>query len=168
MGRRMTLRGIIPVGSLAWTNPIRLQLANGTFTKNFKVVEFDIFPNMNRKGGTNRQGSYSNATSNTDLMNVCLALEKSAFTSGEFRFNDSRQIGWFQGYGHTTPDQYRSFLDPNHIIVQDLWLGAYGIDMQDGSSELTKVPLNYHIIVEEVSSSMNEAVLQLIKEQSQD
>jgi len=28
--------------------------------------------------------------------------------------------------------------------------------------------LNYHIVIEEVTSSMNQAVLQLIKERSQD
>jgi len=162
----MTLRGIIPQGSLAWVNPIRLQLANGTFTKNFKVVEFDIFPNMSRKSGN--IGAYTTTITNNDIVNVCLALEESGLTAGEFRFNDSRQIGWMQGYSVATMTNYRVHLDPNHIIVQDLWLGVYGVDTSDGSTEPTKVDLNYHIVVEEVTSSMNQAVLQLIKERSQD
>jgi len=163
----MTLRGIIPEGSLAWTNPIRLQLANGTFTKNYKVVEFDIFPNMSRKSGN--IGAYTQIlASNTDLVTVCLALEESGLTAGEFRFNDSRQIGWMQGYSVASIDNYRVHLDPNHIIVQDLWLGAYAVDTSDGSTEPTSVDLNYHIVIEEVTSSMNQAVLQLIKERSQD
>ena len=166
MGRRMTLRGIIPQGSLAWTNPIRLQLNNGDFTRNYKVVEWAIFPNMSRKSGN--IGAYTDATSNNDLVNVSLALEKSGLTAGEFRFNDSRQIAWFIGHSVATVDNQMSHLDPNHIIVQDLWLGAYGVDKQDGSTETTKVDLNYHIVIEEVTSSMNQAVLQLIKEQSQD
>ena len=166
MGRRMTLRGIIPQGSLAWTNPIRLQLDDGTFTKNFKVVAFDIFPCMSRKSGN--IGSYSEIiTSNTEIVNVCLALEESGLTLGEFGFNDARQIGWFQGYGAAAPPNYRVHLDPNHIIIQDLWLGAYNVDTSDGSTEWTKVDLNYHIVLEEVTNSMNEAVLQLIKERSQ-
>lgn len=167
MGKRMTLRGIIPQGSLAWTNPIRLQLSNGDFKKNFKVVEFDIFPNMSRMSGN--IGAYSEIiTSNVDLVNVCLALEESGLAAGKFKFNDSRQIGWFMGYSTASIDNYRVHLDPNHIIVQDLWLGAYNVDTADGSTETTKVDLNYHIVVEEVNSSMNEAVIQLIKERSQD
>jgi len=167
MGKRMTLRGIIPRGSLAWTNPIRLQLNNGDFTRNYKVVEWEIFPCMNRLGGTSTMGSYTAITSNSNMTNVCLALEESGLTGGDFRFNDSRQIAWAQGYG-TTPLSFRQSLDPNHIIVQDLWLGAYAFDINDGSTETTTVDLNYRIVVEIVSSSMNEAVLQLIKEQSQD
>ncbi|HIA03355.1 MAG TPA: hypothetical protein EYN66_15845 [Myxococcales bacterium] len=167
MGKRMTLRGIIPGGSLAWTNPIRLQLNNGDFTRNYKVVEWEIFPSMNRLGGTSNMGSYTAITSNSNMTNVCLALEESGLTAGDFRFNDSRQIAWAQGYG-TTPQNFRQSLDPNHIIVQDLWLGAYAFDINDGSTETTTVDLNYRVVVEVVSSSMNEAVLQLIKEQSQD
>lgn len=165
--RRHYLRGILKAGNLAWVNPLRLQVDNGNFKNNFRVVEWNIFPCMNRLGGTSNQGSYTSSTSNTDMVNVCLALEESGLAAGDFRFNDSRQIAWFQGYG-TTPQNFRQFIEREHIVVQDLWLGAYGIDMTDGSTEVTKVDLNYHIVLEEVDSSMNEAVLQLIKERSQD
>ena len=61
-----------------------------------------------------------------------------------------------------------TFLDPDHIIVQDLWIGAYAVDTNDSSTERTSVELNYHIVIQTIDSSMNEAVMQLIKERSQD
>jgi len=102
------------------------------------------------------------------LVNVALALEESGANNGKFRFSDSRQIGWFQGHGTATPTQSMTFLDPDHIIVQDLWIGAYAVDTNDSSTERTSVELNYHIVIQTIDSSMNEAVMQLIKERSQD
>lgn len=166
MGRRMVLRGTLPDNSY-YLNPKRLILDNGDFKRNYRVVEFTVFPNLNRKSGN--IGSYAQITASpTWMANVALALEESGITDGEFRFNDSRQIAWFQGYGASQPSQYRTHLDPNHIIVQDLWIGGYAVDTSDGSSEVLSVALNYHIVIEEVTSSLNEAVLQLIKERSQE
>jgi hypothetical protein len=166
MGRMMVLRGTLPDNSF-YDSPKRLILDNGDFKRNYRVVKFTIFPNLNRKSGN--IGSYAQMTvSATWMANVALALEESGITDGEFRFNDSRQIAWFQGYGASTPNQYRTHLDPNHIIVQDLWIGGYAVDTNDGSTEVLSVALNYHIVIEEVTSSLNEAVLQLIKERSQE
>jgi hypothetical protein len=165
MGRRHVLRGTLKDGAY-YTHPKRLILNNGDFKRNYRVVEFTIFPNMNRKSGN--IGSYTQiTTAPTNIANVALALEESGITEGEFRFNDSRQIAWFQGAGTSTPNQYRTYLDPNHIIVQDLWIGGYAVDTSDGSTEVLTVALNYHIVLEEITSSLNEAVLQLIKEKSQ-
>lgn len=163
--KQLVLRGIIKENSY-YDNPKRLPLNNGDFSRNYRVVEFSIFPNMSRLSGN--IGSYAQITASATWMaNVGLALERAGITDGELRFNDSRQIGWFQGYGASTPDQYRSHLDPNHIVVQDLWIGGYAVDTSDGSSEVLSVDLNYYIVLEEISSSMNEAVIQLIKEKSQ-
>jgi len=165
MGRLHVLRGTLKDGAY-YTHPKRLILNNGDFKRNYRVVEFTIFPNLNRKSGN--IGSYAQITASpTWMANVALALEESGITEGEFRFNDSRQIAWFQGYGASTPNQFRTHLDPNHIIVQDLWIGGYAVDTSDGSSEVLSVGLNYHIVLEEVTTSINEAVLQLIKEKSQ-
>jgi len=166
MGRTMVLRGTLPDNSY-YTNPKRLILDNGDFKRNYRVIEFTIFPNLNRLSGN--IGSYAQITASpTWMANVALALEASGILDGEFRFNDSRQIAWFQGYGASSPYNYRTHLDPNHIIVQDLWIGGYAVDTSDGSSEVLSVALNYHIVLEEVTSSLNEAVLQLIKERSQE
>jgi len=166
MVKTHVLRGTLKDGAY-YTSPKRLILNNGDFKRNYRVVEFTVFPNMNRKSGN--IGSYSQITAApSNMANVALAVEESGITDGEFRFNDGRQIGWFQGYGGSTPNQYRTHLDPNHIIVQDLWIGGYAVDTSDGSSEVLTVALNYHIVLEEVTSTNNEAVIQLIKEKSQD
>lgn len=168
--RRYVVRGTIPEGSIAWDRPVRIQLDNMDFTKNYKVVEWTIFPNMSRLSGN--IGSYrAIPPATTTLTNVCLALEENAFANTgvfDFAFNDSRQIGWFQGYGYNSPSEYRAFLDPEHIVCQDLWLGGYEIDMADGSTEYLSVALNYHIVLEAVKSTNDQAVMQLIKQHSQD
>jgi len=165
MPRRRTLRGTFAKG-FNFTNHIRLQLNNGDFTRNWRVIGWEVFPNMGRLSGN--IGSYNTSITSGYLINVCLALEKSGITTAKYEFADNRQIGWFQGTGRSTPNQYRSWLDPEHLVVQDLWLGAYAVDTDDGSTDPLPCELNYVVEIEEVSTSLNEAVLALIKERSQD
>ena len=113
-------------------------------------------------------GAYTSTIRNSDIVHVCLALEESGITTAKYEFADNRQIAWATAATVLDIDNYRSYLDPEHIVVQDLWLGAYAVDTSDSSTEDLSVELNYVIEIEEVSSSMNEAVLQLIKERSQD
>jgi len=59
-------------------------------------------------------------------------------------------------------------LDPNHIVVNDLWIGAYCVDTEDGSTDPTSVELNYMIEVEPIKSTDTQAVWQLLNENMQD
>jgi len=163
--RRRTLRGTFPKG-FGMTNAIRLQLNNGDFTSNWRVIGFNVFPNMGRLSGN--IGAYNTATQNNQLVHVALALELSGITTAKYEFADSRQIAWFSGHGIADPDNYRTHLDLEHIVIQDLWLGAYAVDVDSNITQTLSVELNYSVEIEEVTSTMNEAVMQLIKERSQD
>jgi hypothetical protein len=73
--------------------------------------------------------------------------------------SDNRQIGWArETTTATTRLQSRAIIDPDHVVVQDLWI----------SNLSTNGPANYLIILEARELNDNESVLQLIKERSQD
>jgi len=135
-----TLRGRLATDELR-----RLIVDDGNFNHAFRVVEFQVFPAAPSGGA--------------QICPVILSLDYDA--NADFDASDSRQIGWsisnFDGAG-----QFSFFspavLDPDHVIVRDLWIKNTG--------QLDEV--NYLITLEAVDISDDQAILQLIKERSQD
>lgn len=79
-----------------------------------------------------------------------------------WEFGDNRQIGWAAVQLSQAPHAPFSLIDPNHIVIRDLYIqGQMGAS---GGSEI----INYLIELVPVTLSDDEAVLQLIKERSQD
>jgi len=86
-------------------------------------------------------------------------LSLSGTVTGEMDASDNRQIGWArETTTATTRLMSTSIIDPDHVVVQDLWISNIGTD---GAS-------NYLVILEAKELNDNESVLQLIKERSQD
>jgi hypothetical protein len=86
-------------------------------------------------------------------------LGKASDMSSEWDASDNRQIGWA---GQTTSSTSRimgfNLLDPDNIVIQDLFI----YNRADIESA------NYLVVIEPVSLTDDEAVLQLIKERGQD
>lgn len=86
-------------------------------------------------------------------------LGKSSDMNNEWDASDNRQIGWA---GQTTSSTSRimgfNLLDPDNIVIQDLFIYNRA-DTEEA---------NYLVVVEPVSLTDDEAVLQLIKERGQD
>jgi len=86
-------------------------------------------------------------------------LGKSSDMNNEWDASDNRQIGWA---GQTTSSTSRimgfNLLDPDNIVIQDLFI----------YNRADTEPANYLVVVEPVSLTDDEAVLQLIKERGQD
>jgi hypothetical protein len=78
----------------------------------------------------------------------------------EWLAEDSRQIGWSSTTMSTSNsvNNKTDILDPDHIVIRDLYVTAYSNSGR----------INYLVIVEPVTLSEDEVVLQLIKERSQD
>jgi hypothetical protein len=86
-------------------------------------------------------------------------LSLSGTVTGEMDASDNRQIGWArETTTATTRLMSTSIIDPDHVVVQDLWISNIGTD---GAA-------NYLVILEAKELNDNESVLQLIKERSQD
>ena len=86
-------------------------------------------------------------------------LGKDSDMNSEWDASDNRQIGWAaQTTTATTRMMQFELIDPDHIIINDLYI--YNRSATD--------PANYMVLIEPVTLSDDEAVLQLIKERSQD
>jgi hypothetical protein len=78
--------------------------------------------------------------------------------SANWDASDNRQIAWA---GQTTTAGSRlmqfSLIDPDHVVIMDLYIQNFGSDVA-----------NYLIILEPVELTDDQAILTLIKERSQD
>ena len=168
---KKTLRGVIPVGYNTLTNvglplspSLRLALDNSNINRNYRVLRFDVLQNMETASGL--AGFYNNSTNNNDIVHVTLCTKESA-THHPGAFDRNAQIGWFSAHSKSDVTNHRSYVDPNHVIVEDLWIGVYCHDTSDGSTDQTSVPLNYLVEIEDYSTSDEVAIMQLLKENSQ-
>jgi len=84
-------------------------------------------------------------------------------TPSTWDWGDNRQIAWSSTNidGLAGLNAPFSVVDPDHIVIQDLWIQG-----QTGSAGGTGV-INYLIELELMTLSNDESILQLIKERSQ-
>lgn len=152
MGRKMTLRGLIPEGAQK-ANPVRLQMDDNSITKNWVVREFHLF-------GNPIKGFWNNPPNNNNNTFAYLSYRASG---SNVDFRDPNQFAWICATGAQFPERSRKVIDPNHIIIEDLFLTVYSTDSTTGSIEPTSANIQYLIVIEEVTTSEAEGVLQLVK-----
>ena len=129
-----TLRGTI---DLPMTEPVRAALFNGSWTLNFKVVDFQIFPS---------------ALLNNDTIAI-IHFDNQLKAVAEAK--DNAQFGW------ATTDalaQDWSYVDPDHVIVDDMFISAIGV---------AAGTVNYVIKLERTKTSVSEALLDEVKSKLQ-
>lgn len=129
-----TLRGQL---TLPMTAPKRAAMFNGSWTRNFKVIDVEIFP----------------ATPiNNDTLLV-LHFDDQIKTSLDA--GDNAQFGW------ATIDalaQDWSFVDPDHVIVTDLFISAMGAGPGI---------VNYVIKLESTTTTLSQTLLDEVKNKLQ-
>lgn len=129
-----TIRGQI---TLPMAQPVQHQLFNGSFTKNFIVEKLDIFQSSVVNNDTTVILHYDNvlkATANAD---------------------DNAQFGW------ATVDalaQDWEYLDPNHLIVEDLYVTA--LSANPGT-------INYIITLKRKTTTLPQTIMAEIKANQQ-
>ena len=138
-----TLRGSIIEGDIK-----RLVVDDGRYTQGYKVVEFYVWCNPN----ASTKDAYGSLALNS---NFGAALQDAS---------ENSQIAWagnsVAGTGGQEPPF--SIIDPNHVVVRDLYLRT-----EVGSSGGTQA-VNYMVVLEQITLTPDQGVLQLIKERSQD
>lgn len=110
---------------------------NGSFTKNFKVIDVQIF----------QQTIVNNDST--------LILHFDDNLKAGMDANDGRQFGWAS---IDALAQDWSYVDPDHVIVNDLFISAQGVNPG---------VLNYVIKLERITTSLNEAILDEVKNKQQ-
>jgi len=129
-----TLRGTL---TLPMTQPVRKTLFNGSFTKNFKVIDIQIFPA---------------AIINNDAI-VILHFDDVLKTTASAK--DSAQFGW------ANIDQLAqdwSYVDPDHVIINDLHISAIAAAGGD---------INYVIKLQRIDISLSQSILDEVKNRQQ-
>lgn len=139
--KRRSLRGQVDPGSKK-----RLIVDDGMFTYGYRVIEFHIFGSDMSSGAVDCTGTL--ATSDEGNLE-------------DWNAGDNRQIAWA---GYTQSTSYaalfvKSIVDPNHIIVTDLFVGA---------NSNSTAPVNYLVVVEPMTLSEQQGIMALVKERSQD
>ena len=138
-----TLRGQVEEGAVK-----RLVVDDGLYTQGYKVVEFYVWCNPN----ASTKDAYGSLALNP---NFGAALQDASQNS---------QIAWagnsVAGTGGQEPPF--SIIDPNHVVIRDLYLRT-----EVGSSGGTDL-VNYMVVLQQIKLTPDQGVLQLIKERSQD
>ena len=129
-----TLRGTL---ELPMTEPRRVALFNGSFTSNFKVIDIQIFPSE---------------IINNDAI-VILHFDNVLKTAASAK--DNAQFGWANIDGLA---QDWSYVDPDHVIVNDIHLSA--ISAGPGS-------INYVVKLERITTSLSQSILDEVKNRQQ-
>ena len=131
-----TLRGRVDPNSQK-----RLIIDDGRFNHAMKVESFVVWP--------------ANPNAQEDPKCV-LSLSDNAVTQADA--SDTNQIGWSKAADATTIYSGYSILDPNHLVVRDLYIT--NLDANDEA--------NYLVILSPMEISDDRAIMALIKERSQD
>jgi hypothetical protein len=125
----------------------RIILDDGMYTHGYKIVEFYVWKEP--------------TSTNNDVYGT-LALQSSF--ANIMDAGDNLQIAWASSYANGTASLASPFsiIDPNHIVNRDLY-----IQTQVGGAGGSEA-VNYLVIIEPVTMTEPQAVLQLIKERAQD
>ena len=129
-----TLRGTL---TLPMTEPRRTALFNGSFTSNFKVIDVQVFPSQ---------------IVNNDTI-LILHFDNVLKTAASAK--DSAQFGWAN---IDALAQDWSYVDPDHVIINDLHISAIAAAAGD---------INYVIKLERIDISLSQSILDEVKNKQQ-
>ena len=120
----------------------QLIIEDGLINRGYRVKYLEVWPNLVGSGGTDYQSILTmDVLASPPLMSAA----------------DNRQIAWAFSEGSATGSVYRSIIDPDHVAVRDLYLQTQG---DNGV-------YNYLITIEMMELTDDEAIVQIIKEESQ-
>lgn len=146
-----------------WTNPIRINLDNGDYTKNMKITSMEIMY-MSTDRDTNNRDLSGQAHFVVIALTEAGAIPHSTETINNreyaLRGVDRNQIGWGtleQGFNKT-------ILDPHNIVSGDLWLNAWTLSSAKAPAEL-EADVFLLITMEQVTQSGAEGLLSAVRDE---
>ena len=167
-GRTYTLRNNFPWVDNTQNNvlsPHRIHLFNGSWKDNWVIEEVQIIIT-----GTDQTNDFSD----NNMHHLVIATERSGAipgfsTPGQIAgetLRDNRQIWW--GSIGASGQQVMTVLDPDHLLVQDLWVNGWVTDATTGLRYALEQEIGYLIKLRSTKTTIPQATLTLIKEQAQD
>jgi hypothetical protein len=118
--RTYTLRGQLDPSTLNQ----RLLLFDGQFDTAFRIIEFEV--------------STSSPTTSSADVSMIISTDP-CVTANNWDWSDNRQIAWAQyiSQGGDSGVFPRSFVDPDNLVVQDLYISAFVASGQLGNYMIT-------------------------------
>ena len=155
-GKIRTLKGTLdfPAGT-SNSGKRLLILDDGRINVGYKIVEFQIW-------ASDMIGDRSQTRSTSAQAHLALSIEPVATALP--KASDNREIAW-AAYAGGTGDvlTYFNLVDPDHIVVRDLQ-----IVMPQVHNDGYDASVNYYIQMQEYEITDTEAIISIIKEESQD
>tara|TARA_R110001632_G_scaffold97896_1_gene204532 strand:- start:305 stop:793 length:489 start_codon:yes stop_codon:yes gene_type:complete len=155
-GRVRTLRGTVDFPDRSSSDPVNtgkrlIILDDGRINVGYRIIDFRIW-NADMIGFVAAFAAQAHLAMSPDITN---ALPEAS---------DNREIGW-AAYNTSSGNIISDFrlVDPDHIVVRDLNLVFPQVDNTG-----FPVKVNYYILMEEYAITDQEAIISIIKEESQD
>tara|TARA_Y100000310_G_C20657062_1_gene802520 strand:+ start:301 stop:786 length:486 start_codon:yes stop_codon:yes gene_type:complete len=146
---QFTLRGVHFETQLGST-PSRIILFDGRFDTAWRITKFVLGPT-----------AVSDDETTTRSWAAKLATEDS-LVYDDWRWDDNREIAWSAGSYDANAQvlwpNSKDVIDPDHLIIQDLWLYA---------NEYNEQPVNYLIEMEKYEISEWRGALAMVRSKSQ-
>lgn len=173
MSRLLSLRGIVNCDDNARTvDNLVFSYTSPDLTRAWKVVSFYLWPkDIRASTGTTEGQLQLSASLSTDIIGS-VGFDDIA------NVTDNRQIGWVQvGFNlrdasvsdfitkPTGLEDNQALLDPQHIVNRNLYVNVTTIS--DSATSPSR-DYNYLCILEEMSVTESEAILQMVKGVAQD
>lgn len=167
IGRTYTLRGSFPFqedDQVTPLDPVRVQLWNGSFRDNWIIESVDIvITDINQ----------DERMLSDDMVHLVFATRENGAVENFSLSNqiqgqtlrDNRQIWWQSMSAYADP---QSALDPDHLLVEDLWVNGWYTESATGARYALNQDIGYLVTLRQVSTSIDRAILSLIKELAQD
>jgi len=157
MTDRRVLRGV--TRTYNYDGAVHLVVDDGNFNNAWRITKFVIAPvDMSSSSAGSRDCVAVLATHPEALQGYVASVVN-------WTWSDRRQVAWtaIQMAGDTTvADWSFGLIDPQHIIVRDLYFGL------TAASATGTTEFNYFIELERVTLNDNQAVMAIIQEESQD
>lgn len=139
--RVRTLRGQIEV-TAGGTGKQQIIVDDGLLNRGYKVIGFYVWENS---------GSPTQFNATLSMLPSLAADDMDA--------SNNSQIGWVWQGSSTNGWSWKEYiLDPDHIIVRDLY-----VTLKDAAND----KYNFMVVVEQMSITPDEAIMSIIKEESQ-
>ena len=158
-GKKRTLRGTVSFparassGSPANSAKRLLILDDGRINVGYKIIDFHIY--------NSRMASEVGSECFAAQAHLALSIEPSAAALP--KASDNREIAWATYQTTTEGVSSYALTDPDHIIVRDLQIVFPQVKNTNNVDEV-----NYYILMEEYEITDTEAIISIIKEESQD
>jgi len=155
---RTVLKGVT---GFSPATPQRFTLDNGNFLKNMKVIDWQFFP-------VGTTATYERIDNLPIFMQMGTTEAGAAITNvptdAMLDVTDNRAIAF--GSFESESGLMLNFVDPDHVIIRDLWLSAATVTAA-GTVQVPEQDIGVIIKLQQVKSTEAESIVQLIKENSQ-